>query len=226
MKEDRLPKRVPESELMAPEEAMTFAKSNDIALRSGKMYSTIAHVFNTCKNFTGRGRMLDLACGSACSSLAAALMFPELQCLAVDADPTMVGFASACVGRMKMRERVQVQKAHIPHDKVEGKFDLVYSRSSLHHFSNPLDFWKTVKDCVKDDGSIFVFDLARPTSLEAAEELVRKGCPDGSEQHWEIYLRSFLAAYRPQEVREQLETVGLTGCRIMGLQPSHMVIFR
>lgn len=223
---DRLPKRTPESEFLSEEEARFHGRINRITLHAGHLDAVAEAIGKACQGFRGKGRMLELGCGSAQMSVAMALRFPSLRCVAADGDPVMVEQARELVRGMGLDSRIEVRKAHVPHDDLGTGYDLVMSRSTLHHFQDPLDFWRVVRRAAGEEGSIHVFDLCRPLRISDALAIVEVRSRSFPEFHKKSYLRSFLAAYRPAEVARQLATVGLKGCTIRGLVPSHMAVTR
>lgn len=223
---DRLPKRAPEPEFLSEEEARFHGKINRISLHGGCLDEVAASIEKASPGFSGEGRMLELGCGSAQISVAMALMFPSLRCVAADGDPVMAEQAEELVRGMGLDSRIEVRKAHVPHEDLGTGYDLVMSRSTLHHFQDPLDFWRVVRRAAGEEGSIHVFDLCRPLRISDALAIVEDRSRSFPEFHKKSYLRSFLAAYRPAEVARQLATVGLKGCTIRGLVPSHMAVIR
>ena len=84
--------------------------------------------------------------------------------------------------------------------------DLVIARSTLHHFNEPDKFWLGVKRALKPNGGVMVQALVRPAFKETAEGLARQ-CPNPS--MGKLRYNSYMAAYRPEEVKAQLDRVGL-----------------
>jgi SAM-dependent methyltransferase len=142
----------------------------------------------------------------------------------------MLRFAEELVVKLKLSDRVAIRRAHLPDESFSAdpeSFDLVFSVSTLHHFADPLGFWRIVKDYAKADGSIHVFDLVRPLNRDDAREWVGR-CADWRfpKVHRDGYFRSFLAAFRPDEVEQHLRIVGLEGVKIEKTDPVHMKIWR
>ena len=71
---------------------------------------------------------------------------------------------------------------------------------------------------------VFVQDLMRPESVEAAQQLVDRyaiGEPDVLRRD---FVSSLCAAFTPDEVRTQLDAVGLTGFTVEPVTDRHMTI--
>lgn len=227
---DELPRRIPEPEFGSPEQTNFFFKHNkNVDMNTvGKFIS--GFLAKQCPNFAG-GRALEIGCGSSALSVCLALHYPGTKVVAIDGCPLMFGAATGLVRKLGMTNRVNVKKVHVPHDELDEKpysFDLVFSRSALHQFHNPLDFWRVAKRYLKADGSLFVFDLVRPKIKDDAREWVgRRTHPDCPKHHRDAYYASLLSSYRPAEVADQLKEVGFPGdLKIQQTHPLHMVIWR
>jgi len=107
----------------------------------------------------------------------------------------------------------------------ENTFDAVISNSILHHVSEPTDLWKEIGRAAKPGALIFVRDLYRPESTEAAKALVQHHAGNESALLQEEFYRSLLAAYTVEEVKEQLATAGLSGLTVAQVTNRHLDVF-
>jgi len=224
---DVLSHRIPElSETMSPDEAKILIEYNGRDAARDTTWARIA------QRFMGRRpkRVLDIGGGPASVGVQFALTFPETEVVSVDACPMMTGAARSLVSAMGVSDRVRPVLAKLPREKFGSRFnsfDLVFSRSVLHHFRSAPGFWRTVRKYLMPGGKFLVYDMARPATRAAAWQLVGANfagddCPESFRNS---YFRSFLAAYRTYEVSDQLERCGLdSGTRIMKTGTSHMLI--
>jgi SAM-dependent methyltransferase len=89
------------------------------------------------------------------------------------------------------------------------RFELVLSNSLLHHLPDPALLWESVRRFAAPGASVFAMDLLRPENLEAARALVHRHAAGEPELLRRDFFHSLCAAYRPHEVRAQLERAGL-----------------
>ena len=87
-----------------------------------------------------------------------------------------------------------------------GKFDLVYSTFSLHHWKDPGISISNLWNAVKDNGILYTHDFKRVWWLCF---LPLKGGEIGSVR----------ASYTPEEIRVVLQELGITNYKIKTLFP-------
>lgn len=107
----------------------------------------------------------------------------------------------------------------------DGAFDVVFSNSILHHISDTGRFWGEVRRVCRPDTLLFLRDLARPDSEEAAWAIVERYSGKESDLLKEEFYRSLLSAYGVEEVRAQLAEAGLGGLRVETVTDRHLDIF-
>ena len=217
--------RIPEPEVMDQEEMLAFMRNNR-PIRDNNQGEVIKPFLHLCPSFSMEGTLLDLGCATGELSIYMSLVFPRLSITAVDASPGCIEEAQKLANHFNLANPPEFIRAHLPDDKLSSrKFDTVFSRSTLHHFQRGGDFWKVVKRHGKSGGTVYAYDLARPITRRGAELLVDGALmPNAPEVNRRIYMRSFMAAYRPAEVRLDLEACGLRGLRVEPLQPSLSLI--
>ena len=102
-------------------------------------------------------------------------------------------------------------------------FDAVLSKDLLHHLPDPQVLWNEVKRVGRPGAAVYVMDLVRPESPEAARAMVQDGAGSEDPILQRDFYNSLLAAFTLEEVRQQLRdaelalTVALAG-------PRHMLI--
>jgi ubiquinone/menaquinone biosynthesis C-methylase UbiE len=225
---DDLMSRVPEPEIMSPEEMRDFMLNNRPV--SNELQGGITKTFlKSCPSIKLDGSLLDIGCGTGELTIFMSLVFPQMSITGVDVSPDCVMEAKKLAAELNVANPPEFVCAHLPHEPVPApRFDTVFSRSSMHHFARGDDFWKAVKRNVKPDGAVFVYDLRRPLTRQIAQLQVDAVLPPGyaPECHRGSYLKSFLAAYRPAEVRIHVEAIGLDGVNVKSVDTPHLLAWR
>jgi len=161
------------------------------------------------------GRLIDLGCGPAdiCIRLARAL--PEWKIHGLDAGPNMLRSARAAIAMAGLDQRIELHLAQLPETDLEPQsFACVTSNSLLHHLPEPMVLWRAVRKLAAPGAWVQVMDLDRPDSAEAVDQLVQDGAGSEPEVLRRDFRNSLHAAWRVEEVREQLHRAGLDlGCR-------------
>ncbi len=156
-------------------------------------------------------RALDLGCGAADISVRFAHAYPGCQILGIDGAEAMLALGRRALARAGLGDRVKLLKLHLPAPIPDAQaFDTIISNSLLHHLSDPHTLWRTLVQSGQRAAAIFVMDLRRPPSKRAARELVMSYAGAEPQVLRRDFYNSLLAAYRPEEVRTQLEVAGLS----------------
>lgn len=172
---------------------------------------------------TGVGAVLDLGTGPADIPIRLLGRRPDLRVVAVDASPAMLGHglaASRAAGLQRRLELVVSDATGLPW--ADGHFEAICSNSLLHHVDEPLAMWAEVRRVAAEGATIFFRDLARPADEQAARSIVERYAGSESALLQEEYYRSLLAAYTPEEVRDQLAAVGLAGLDVRMVTDRHL----
>jgi cyclopropane fatty-acyl-phospholipid synthase-like methyltransferase len=154
--------------------------------------------------------LLDLGCGAADVSIRFAKAYPGIKILGVDGSGTMLEEARRAVQRTEYGDRIRLARYRLPDERLpRGSFDAVVANSVLHHLEDSLSLWRTVFHCAKPGAAVMVVDLCRPHSVEEAEALVLRYAGEAAPLLQNDFFHSLCAAYRADEVREQLKHAGL-----------------
>jgi 2-polyprenyl-3-methyl-5-hydroxy-6-metoxy-1,4-benzoquinol methylase len=122
--------------------------------------------------------------------------------------------------------RIQFAKAFLPSDDIpKNKYDLVMSHSALHHFHDPNALWKTIRAHTRPGTLVFLSDLQRAESVEAAEQLVQERAANEHPILQKDFAASLCAAFTPEEVREQLKTNGLEKLKVEAVNDVYMLVY-
>jgi len=170
------------------------------------------------------GTVLDIGCGPGDIPICLAHARPSVYIVAVDASGVMVRLAQEAVNRAALAGRIQVAQGRVPGLKVRsGGFGVIVSKDLLHHLPDPMVFWEEVKRLGRAGTVIYVMDLFRPATPEAAAQIVESVSPNEAEILKRDFYNSLLAAFTPDEVRDQLRRAGL-GLEVEVVSERHMRI--
>jgi SAM-dependent methyltransferase len=154
-----------------------------------------------------------------------ALANPAVTIVAVDAGPVMLELARERVERAGLSVRIRLEHRRLPDPSLAGqRFDGVVSNSLLHHLPDPMVLWKTVTDCVRPGGFIAVMDLLRPHDLGDVDRLVAMHAAGAPPVLQADFRNSLLAAYRPDEVEQQLASAGLGRLTVAPISDRHLLV--
>jgi ubiquinone/menaquinone biosynthesis C-methylase UbiE len=214
--------RVPEPELMDEEDQARAYAEADFSEPHDHFVSLFRSAF---PDDTLAGAVLDLGCGSADVTVRFARAFPNCRIDGVDGAEAMLEFGRKAVRSAGLEQRIRLIRAYLPDATLPlTSYDAVISNSLLHHLADPMVLWASVKRWGKSGAPIFIMDLLRPESEEQLNELVRQYAADAPEVLKRDFSNSLRAAYRPDEIRAQLDNAGLTGFTVNIVGDRHLVV--
>jgi cyclopropane fatty-acyl-phospholipid synthase-like methyltransferase len=222
---DGLIKRIPEPELMdEPEQADAYARA-DFTQANALFVETFCARF---PGFSAR-RMLDLGCGPGDIMLRLAHRFPSVNILGVDGASAMLDWARKNIVSAGLENRVEVKQWRLgdPGSELAAiapPFDAILSNSLLHHLHEPLQLWHTIKACARPGTAVLVMDLARPATRVDAQAIVDDYSGDEPEILRRDFFNSLLAAFRVNEVKQQLKNSGLHGLKVERISDRHLAV--
>jgi ubiquinone/menaquinone biosynthesis C-methylase UbiE len=215
--------RIPEPELMeSPEQARAYAAADF----SGPHDAFVACFRDRFPAF-GDGRVIDLGCGTADITARFARTFPEVTVHGVDGAAAMLDLGIEYVREAGLADRITLQLARLslepPALALGGPYDAVISNSLLHHLADPAVLWQTARAVAATGAPIFVMDLRRPPSTDAADALVTTYAADEHPLLRDDFRASLCAAYTVDEVGAQLEDARLP-LQIEALGDRHLLV--
>ena len=173
------------------------------------------------KLFPGRPRralVLDIGCGPCDVTIRFARANPDYRFHAVDGSAAMLKYAP----RMA---RIRLINGHIPDVRLPAKaYDVILSSSLLHHLQEPQALWQTIQRHYKPGTRVFVVDLRRPATRDAAEALAKKYSVGEPKVLKRDFFNSLLAAFTPREVGQQLGAAELSWLRVAALTDRHLMV--
>ncbi len=148
--------------------------------------------------------IIDLGCGPGDILVRMAHAWPDARLAGVDGSSAMLTHARAAVAAAGLQPRIELLQRRLQDLSLPPEFDTIVSNSLLHHLHDPGLLWRRIAELGPVGAAVLVMDLVRPDSEAQAQELVRRYANDDPEVLREDFLRSLVAAYRPEEMREQL----------------------
>ncbi|MDF9391162.1 MULTISPECIES: class I SAM-dependent methyltransferase [Methylococcus] len=215
--------RKPEPELMEDEaQALAYAQAD-----FSEAHDRFVALFTECfPGEPGFGICLDLGCGPADVLVRFARAHPACRLDGIDGAAAMLALAQRAVDAARLRDRVRLIRGYLPGAELPGRdYDAVISNSLLHHLAAPSVLWETAKRHARPGAALFVMDLLRPDTLARLDELVERHAADAPPLLRRDFRNSLHAAYRPDEVRLQLDAAGLGSCRVAVVSDHHWIAF-
>jgi ubiquinone/menaquinone biosynthesis C-methylase UbiE len=217
----KLLERIPEPELMdEPEQARAYARAD-----FSEPHQAFVERFH--QSFSGHHprQVLDLGCGAADITIRFARAYPESKLTGVDGAAAMLVFARAAIAQAGLGDRIQLKQARLPETALPRRaFDTVISNSLLHHLHDPQTLWRAVTQYTAPGAAVFIMDLRRPDSRELAGTLVDGYAGTEPEILRRDFFNSLLAAFRPEEITEQLAQAGLSLFRVEAVGDRHIIV--
>ena len=214
--------RTPEPELMDdPDQALAYA-SADFSEPHNNFIKLIRERFGDSLS----GTAVDLGCGPGDICRRFANAYPGCQIHGIDGSGAMLKLARSLTAGQRLDGRISYFPGYLPDTALPlQSYDIVLSNSLLHHLKDPAVLWKSVIDYSQPGSVVFVMDLLRPDNHEHAEYLVTTYADNEPEILKNDFFNSLLAAYRPEEVRTQLDRHGLERLQVEVISDRHFIVF-
>jgi 2-polyprenyl-3-methyl-5-hydroxy-6-metoxy-1,4-benzoquinol methylase len=214
--------RVCEPELMDDaEQALAYAQA-DFSAGDQALVERLDQLFPA-----GLGaRLLDLGCGPGNISFPLAERHGQATVLGVDGAEAMLTLARQRLQQQPLLVgRLGFRQALLPCPELAGGFSAVVSNSLLHHLHNPRVLWEALRQLAAPGACIYMKDLRRPSSSAAAEQLRQRYLAEAPPVLQRDYVASLHAAFRPEEVQQQLVAAGLKGLRVEPLEDRYLEVW-
>jgi len=197
--------RIPEPELMTDDAQCQAYASADFGVSNQAFVEIVRELIPA--NATN---VLDLGCGPGDVMIRLARACPSLKITAVDGSPAMIQLALAAIEESGLSVTVTALQGYVPGLPLSvGQFDAVLSKDFLHHLPDPMALWYEVRRLIRPGGFICVMDLRRPDSPETARDIVQAVAANEADVLKTDFYNSLLAAFTPEEIREQLRAAAL-----------------
>ncbi len=202
-------RRTPEPELMTDlEQVEAYAAADFDASDAAFVADFVARFGDSLAERPGP--ILDLGCGPGNITFRLARALPGREIIGVDGSTAMIAKARDRQRRTEDGERIRFVEARLPSEALgRGAYAAVVSNSLLHHLPDPDVLWSSIAQAAAPGAPVFVGDLRRPPSPEAARALMERYTADEAALLREDFLASLHAAFEADEVRRQIEVAGL-----------------
>lgn len=170
------------------------------------------------------GNVLDIGCGPADVPVRLARAHPTIRITAIDGSAAMLAHAQKTVQASGLHERISAVHGYIPGLPFdEHSFDAVLSKDLLHHLPDPMVLWTEAGRLGRRGAAVYVMDLFRPASPDAARTIVETVAGGEHPILKEDFYNSLCAAFTVEEVRSQIKQSGL-GLDVIQISDRHMLI--
>ena len=211
--------RIPEAEIMdIPERAQAYADADFREVNE----AFVKRLLELAGDLAS-ARVLDLGTGPGEMPFRIAAQRPGWRIVGLDASMPMLrlGEAARREGSTAMAHRFVLADAkRTPF--ADDTFDVIFSNSILHHIDDPVAFWKEAARVAKPRALLFLRDLLRPESSEAARDLVETYAAAEHPLLKEDFYNSLLASYSVDEIRNQLAEAGIASLDITPTTDRHV----
>lgn len=215
--------RIAEPELMLDEaQALAYASADFEAPHR----RCIELLLERHAGLPAQGRALDLGCGPGDMTLRLARALPGWDVDALDGSPAMLALARDAAARAGMAARLIHREARLPDGAPpRPPYDLLFANSLLHHLARPDALWSVLRRWGRAAAPVFVMDLLRPDSDTAVRHLVDRYATGEPVVLRRDFANSLRAAYRPDEIRAQLDAAGLAALTVEVVSDRHLIVW-
>ena len=212
-------KRTLEPELMEDEQqALAYAKADFST--SNQWY--VDHLLADYPEELSR--VLDIGCGPGDVMLRLAAARPRVRITAIDGSGAMIALARSAACSAQLDQRITLLPGRIPGLPLEEhSFDAILSKDLLHHLPDPMVLWAEAQRLGRPGAVVYVMDLMRPDTREAARTIVETVAGDELPILKEDFYASLCAAFTLDEARGQVKQSGLP-LAVKQVSERHMVI--
>jgi ubiquinone/menaquinone biosynthesis C-methylase UbiE len=217
--------RKPEPELMETAEQVEAYANADFAVPHSRVIELFREVFPGAEI---AGAVLDAGCGTGDISVRFARAFPHCRVTGVDGSTAMLKKGAEILSRepAELRTQVALIQGLLPDAPVTPQaFATILSNSLLHHLHDPQVMWKTVRNFACPGARVFIVDLMRPDNEETARHLTALYCAGEPAVLRRDFFNSLLAAFTPEEIREQLLHAGFGHFNVRAVSDRHVMVW-
>ena len=170
------------------------------------------------------GNVLDIGCGPADVPVRLGRAHSTIRITAIDGSTAMLAHARKAVAGAGLHKRIATVQGYIPGLPFdEHSFDAVLSKDLLHHLPDPMVLWSEARRLGRRGAAVYVMDLFRPASSEAARSIVQTVAGNEHPILQEDFYNSLCAAFTVEEVRSQIRQSGLA-LDVIQTSDRHMLI--
>ncbi|MFQ3580696.1 MAG: class I SAM-dependent methyltransferase [Chloracidobacterium sp.] len=173
------------------------------------------------------GRLLDVGTGTARIPILIAGRLPEVRIIAVDLSAEMLKLAAHNVALAGLSAQIELRLTDakaLPFP--DASFDVVISNSIIHHIPQPEHALREIARVAKPEAALFIRDLLRPATPEAADALVAQYAAGESLRQQKLFRDSLGAALTLAEIQAAAREAGLTGITVTQTSDRHWTLIR
>ena len=204
-----MPKRIEHKE-----EAITGAELSQSYAETHGNHSQLQYkaLLKDIRAFNISGHYLEVGLGPGTLATMIAEHNPSVCITAIDLSLDMVSIAKEHIKKKNLQDRIQCVIGEVSDAALMeglGKFDLVYSAFSLHHWKDPENSISNLWNAVIPNGVLYVYDLKRVWWLYFLP--LHNG-----------FIESIRASYMPNEIGSFFQKLGINNHKITTLFPFFM----
>ena len=170
------------------------------------------------------GNILDIGCGPGDVMLRLASARPNVRITAIDGSNAMIELARKAVQSAGLQQRVTALQGYVPGLPLEERsFDAILSKDLLHHLPDPMVLWSEARRLGRSGAAIYVMDLMRPESPQAAHNIVETVASDELPILKADFYASLCAAFTLEEAKAQVKQCRLP-LEVTQVSDRHMLI--
>ena len=171
-----------------------------------KKYARLMYgdLLKTIKALNISGRCLDVGAGPGLLAVMIADEHPDITVTAIDISPDMAAVADDYIREKRLEDRINYVVGDAGDERLLeklGKFDLVYSTFSLHHWQAPEESIRNLWKAVADNGILYLYDFRRIGWLCSLSSKIME-------------MKSMQASFTPSEISSLLKRIGVTNYSI------------
>ncbi len=155
------------------------------------------------------GNYLEIGAGSGILATMITRNNKDINITAVEISSDMVTVANEYLEKGKLKSQIEFMEGNICDKKLLsklGKYDLIYSTFSLHHWDDPKKIIVDLMKLLNDNGILMIYDLKRVWWLYWIPK--QNG-----------FFKSIRASYKKHEIKEMLSSINLVKYKIENIFP-------
>ena len=197
--------RVLEPEAMDTEDEARDYDAMDHAGVNARFVADFLAAHGPCRG----GEVLDVGTGTALIPIGLARLDARARIVGVDLAGSMLDLAASNVDRAGLADRIRLRAADAKAlDVPDGRYEAVIANTIVHHIPDPAPALAEMARVVAPGGTVFVRDLARPSSGAEVVALVETHASGETATARALFDASLRAALTLGEARTLVERLG------------------
>jgi len=206
--------RTPHTDLQVISGAATTENYLEMQKKQGRLY--LAKFLNLLEKQDKTGKFLEIGPGPGYQTVQVANRIKNSMIVALEPSADMIKVASEFAQSQKMNGRITYVQGIVEDEVLMaslGRFDLIYSTFSLHHWQEPIKAFANLYKALKPGGTLVIYDFIR---------------------HWSTYYlplhkglkESLRAAYTVKELQEMFNVVSINTCEVKNQLPMLQILIK